>query len=156
MPNAVILVPFNPGFTLRNAVLSRRALTRHLNVRSRKNSRFAGLEVMKGHSLRGAKEPRSQGAKEPRSQGARRWETGSQRLGVELRRRKKSRHHPRLYFSSNTPVLLTPWLLLADASSGPDAIKLRFPLVVAGRQQICGGLTIIAVACKSMLMECPD
>jgi hypothetical protein len=31
-----------------NAVLSRRALTRHMNVRSRKNTRSAGLEVLKG------------------------------------------------------------------------------------------------------------
>src|SRR5580698_9697801 len=97
MPNAVILVPFNPGFTLRNAVLSRRALTRHLNVRSRKNSRFAGLEGMKGHSLRGAKEPRSQGAKEPRTQemGDRKSEAGSR---VEAPKKKKADTTPPIIF----------------------------------------------------------
>jgi hypothetical protein len=100
---------FNAGFTARRAkkaqprlwpgffVLSREAPHKALLLSALgKNTRFAGLEMLKGHPLRGAKEP-----------AARRWETGSQRLGVELRRRKKSRHHPPLYFSSNTPVLLT-------------------------------------------------
>ena len=46
----------------------------------------------------------------------------SEGLGVELRRRKKVDTTP-IYFSSNTRVLLAPWLLLAGAPSGPRAIE---------------------------------
>ena len=43
----------SPGFTLGNAVLSRRALTRRYTVApSMKNTRSSGLEMLKGHPLK--------------------------------------------------------------------------------------------------------